>query len=36
MDPARIVAFMRDEGLDRATMQLQLHKFIWPDVEKGV
>jgi 7-carboxy-7-deazaguanine synthase len=36
MDPARIVDFMRAEGLDRVRLQLQLHKLIWPDVEKGV
>ena len=36
MDPARIVAFMQEEGLDRATLQLQLHKILWPGVDKGV
>ena len=36
MDPARIVDFMKDSGLDRATLQLQLHKIVWPDAEKGV
>ena len=36
MDPARIVEFMREHGLDRATVQLQLHKIIWPDADKGV
>lgn len=36
MDAARIVEFMRAEGLDRATVQLQLHKYIWPGVETGV
>lgn len=36
MDPARIVDFMKAEGLDRATLQLQLHKLIWPAVDRGV
>ena len=36
MDPARIVEFMQDNGLDRATLQLQLHKIIWPHVDRGV
>ena len=36
MDPARIVRFMQEAGLDRATLQLQLHKIIWPGVDKGV
>ena len=36
MDPARIVDFMRREGLDRATLQLQLHKLIWPARDRGV
>ena len=36
LDPARIVDFMQDNNLIWATAQLQLHKIIWPDVEKGV
>ena len=36
MDPARIVDFMRDNALDRTTLQLQLHKIIWPGQDKGV
>lgn len=36
MDPARIVDFMKERALTRATLQLQLHKIIWPAVERGV
>ena len=36
LDPARIVDFMQDNKLTWATAQLQLHKIIWPGVEKGV
>ena len=36
MDPARIVEFMQEHGLDRTTLQLQLHKIIWPHVDRGV
>lgn len=36
MEPARIVAFLQERGLLRARVQLQLHKLIWPGVEKGV
>ena len=36
MPPDRIVEFMKDNGLDQVTLQLQLHKIVWPDVEKGV
>lgn len=36
LDPADIVAFMREHALTRATVQIQLHKIIWPNVEKGV
>lgn len=35
-DPARIVEFMKENALDQATLQLQLHKHIWPDAPKGV
>ena len=36
LDPARIVDFMQDNNIIWATAQLQLHKIIWPGVEKGV
>ena len=36
LDPARIIDFMQDNNLIWATAQLQLHKIIWPGVEKGV
>lgn len=36
LDPADIVAFMQEHSLTRATVQVQLHKIIWPDVERGV
>ena len=36
LDPARIVDFMQDNNLIWATAQQQLHKIIWPGVEKGV
>ncbi len=36
MDPARIVDFMQENRLAQATLQLQLHKIIWPGVDKGV
>lgn len=36
MEPARIVEFMQEHGLDRARLQLQLHKIIWPHVDRGV
>lgn len=36
IDPAQIVDFMRDQRLVGATLQLQLHKIIWPDTERGV
>ena len=36
MDPARIVDFMRENALDRARVQLQLHKLIWPRRDRGV
>lgn len=34
--PAQIVDFMAANGLARARLQLQMHKIIWPNVEKGV
>ena len=36
LTPARIVDFMQENNLTWATAQLQLHKIIWPGVEKGV
>ena len=36
MDPQRLVEFVKDNGLDRVTVQLQLHKVIWPADMKGV
>lgn len=36
MEPARIVEFMQENKLTNATVQVQLHKIIWPNVEKGV
>lgn len=36
IDPAALVAFMQNNRMTWATAQLQLHKIIWPNVEKGV
>lgn len=36
MDPAAVVDFMREHAMAYATLQLQLHKIIWPGVERGV
>ncbi|MBQ9898170.1 MAG: putative 7-carboxy-7-deazaguanine synthase QueE [Ruminococcus sp.] len=36
IDPADIVGFMADRGLNGVRMQLQLHKFIWDPSERGV
>ena len=36
VDPAVVVDFMRDHAMAYATLQLQLHKIIWPGVERGV
>lgn len=36
MNPARIVDFVRDSRLAGTTVQLQLHKIIWPACERGV
>ena len=36
IEPARIVEFMQENGMIWATAQLQLHKIIWPNVERGV
>lgn len=36
MDPQRLVEFVKENSLDRVTVQLQLHKVIWPVDKKGV
>lgn len=36
LEPAVIVDFMKENGMQRERLQLQLHKIIWPNVEKGV
>jgi 7-carboxy-7-deazaguanine synthase len=36
MEPAALVDLMRANGLVDATLQLQLHKIIWPHAQKGV
>lgn len=36
IDPADIVEFLKAQNLPRVTLQLQLHKIIWPDAERGV
>lgn len=36
IEPARIVEFMQENRMTWATAQVQLHKVIWPDVERGV
>lgn len=36
MDPAVIVEFMKENRMSDERLQLQLHKIIWPEREKGV
>lgn len=36
LEPAAIVDFMKEYALTHARLQLQLHKFIWPNQERGV
>lgn len=36
IEPAQIVDYLSDNGLRDARVQLQLHKLIWPNVERGV
>lgn len=36
IEPAQIVDFMKERDLKHATLQVQLHKIIWPDTERGV
>ena len=36
IDPAEIVDFMKEKGLNGVRLQLQLHKFIWNPEKRGV
>lgn len=36
IDPAEIVDFIKDQKLARVCLQVQLHKVLWPQCEKGV
>lgn len=36
LEPADIVVFMKRNRLSKARVQLQLHKIIWPNEQKGV
>lgn len=36
IEPSCIVAFMKEKGLQKWRLQLQLHKFIWNPYERGV
>lgn len=36
IEPAAIAAYLIEHRLDRARLQLQLHKIIWPNETKGV
>ncbi len=36
MEPADIVAFMKEKHLNRVRLQLQLHKMIWAPEKRGV
>ena len=36
IEPAEIAAYLIDHGLDRARLQLQLHKIIWDPQKRGV
>lgn len=36
IEPAQIVDYLSEIGLRDARVQLQLHKLIWPNVERGV
>lgn len=35
LEPKRLASWILEDGLD-ARLQLQLHKYIWPDIERGV
>ena len=36
IEPAQVADFLVERRLDRARLQLQLHKIVWPGLEKGV
>ena len=36
IDPAEMVAFMKENQLNGVRLQLQLHKFIWDPEKRGV
>ncbi len=36
IEPAEIVSFMEEHGLSEVRLQLQLHKIIWPNEDRGV
>ncbi len=36
IEPAEIVSFLQENGLLKARVQVQLHKIIWPKLERGV
>lgn len=36
IDPADMVAYMQQHGLNGVRLQLQMHKFIWPPDKRGV
>ncbi|MDO4854604.1 MAG: radical SAM protein [Coriobacteriia bacterium] len=36
IEPAEIVSFLQENGLLKARVQVQLHKIIWPKIERGV
>ncbi len=36
LDPSEIVEFMKRANLGKITLQLQLHKIIWPECDRGV
>ena len=36
LDPAKVVDFMKEEGLNGVNLQLQLHKYIWDPLQRGV
>ena len=36
VEPAQVAAWLLERGLDRARLQVQLHKVIWPDATRGV
>ena len=36
IEPAEIVEIMKEQKMTRFRLQLQLHKFIWDPMERGV